>query len=459
MVIEQSWSLEEVLLHTDRFELYAEPLLSSFSSPWLALKKGMVEKLRSAIGKSAYKACEGAGFTPRAVFMVKVLDMVGNHITIRNEKWPRAKIKLDREVVERVKADVVYPVIFGRDIHRWKIDRHKMFYSVVLYEPRTGMMMRENLAKIKYPHAYSYFANFKKELMNAANYKQFGKGKPFFFIFRLRKQIFAPFKVVWREVGTKIDAVVIGGLKNQCLGEKSPLLDYTCVYIPLENEDEAHCICAVLNSAISRIVTSYIHLHPDPHVLDYIRIPRYDQGDNEHRQLVNLSKKAHKLAAKNGESELFKVEEDIDRLVAQLYGLTDDDLKEIKKSLAILEGGEVEEEEVEEEPEEVKVDFLDAVLRPNVVSSFEVAVSNPLGEKVMVELQLPERSFKLETDKEEERIHVKVPPLEVGEYKVPYKIITSQKVVEGDFTLYVKEEKRRRPREALASKLDKLLRE
>ena len=72
-----------------------------------------------------------------------------------------------------------------------------------------------------------------------------------------------------------------------------------------------------------------------------------------HVQLAKLAKKAHLFASQNNKIELIKVEEEIDKLVAHLYNITDEEYKEIKSSLAILEDKEVEEgdeEVVEHDP-------------------------------------------------------------------------------------------------------------
>jgi hypothetical protein len=170
-----------------------------------------------------------------------------------------------------------------------------------------------------------------------------------------------------------------------------------------------------------------------------------------------LSKGAHKLASENNVTELSKTEEEVDNAVARLYGLTDEELKEVKNCLKLLEGQEIEEESVEEESMEVTVDFLNAVASPNVPGSFDVAITNPPKDTVEIELQLPDRKVELETDKEQETIKVKTPPLPKGEHKIPYKIITKAKVAKGEFTLHVKEKKRFRKDESLTGKLDELL--
>ncbi|MEM4007219.1 MAG: hypothetical protein QXT92_06110 [Nitrososphaerota archaeon] len=62
---------------------------------------------------------------------------------------------------------------------------------------------------------------------------------------------------------------------------------------------------------------------------------------------------------RNPEEELVRVEEEIDRLVAKLYGMSDDALQDIKRLLAILEAEEAPEEgEVEEEALEPSIEFL-----------------------------------------------------------------------------------------------------
>ncbi|MEM3766214.1 MAG: hypothetical protein QXU46_04210 [Candidatus Bathyarchaeia archaeon] len=331
MVIEQTWTLEMVFAKTERITLYAEPLLGRIDSPWLALEKGVMKKLKSAIGQSAYKAHEGAGLTPRGIFITESLGSGGNYVTLKNvSDWSGSKVKIEKEIVLNVEKETVYQVFFGREISKWKISREKNHLAIVLYDVSTGEILKENFVKVNFPNAYAYYNYFKDILVKAANYKQYGKGKPCYFIHRVGKQIFSSFKVAWGEVGTQINATVIG----KSASDNGLLIpDYTCVYIPLYNENEAHYVCAVLNSTISRIVTSYIHLHPDPHVLEHIKIPKFDAKNEVHVKLAELSKKAHECAKKGDEKELTKIEDKIDELVAELYGLSSTELQRIKEQI------------------------------------------------------------------------------------------------------------------------------
>jgi hypothetical protein len=69
----------------------------------------------------------------------------------------------------------------------------------------------------------------------------------------------------------------------------------------------------------------------NPHIMDYIKIPRYVPDDKVHQDLSQLSQECHeKVAAGISVSDL---EEQIDELAAELWGLTKEELKDIKESL------------------------------------------------------------------------------------------------------------------------------
>jgi len=68
-----------------------------------------------------------------------------------------------------------------------------------------------------------------------------------------------------------------------------------------------------------------------------------------------ISENIRKLLSQvlSGKLELTKIEEQIDGLVAKLYGISDDELREIKRCLKILKEGEIDEEEMAEVQETV----------------------------------------------------------------------------------------------------------
>ena len=64
--------------------------------------------------------------------------------------------------------------------------------------------------------------------------------------------------------------------------------DHTCISVPTSSPEEAHFLAALLNSAPAQtIIRGYVVLHPSPHVLEHVAIPRFDAKKPLH---VHLSR-------------------------------------------------------------------------------------------------------------------------------------------------------------------------
>jgi hypothetical protein len=75
-------------------------------------------------------------------------------------------------------------------------------------------------------------------------------------------------------------------------------------------------------------------LHPDPHVLNNVRIPKFNPKDRNHIRLSELSRKAHRASVKGDSSEIQRLEDEIDRVAGKVWGLAEEDLREIRESLS-----------------------------------------------------------------------------------------------------------------------------
>ncbi|MEM3927885.1 MAG: hypothetical protein QXT07_02935, partial [Archaeoglobaceae archaeon] len=151
---------------------------------------------------------------------------------------------------------------------------------------------------------------------------------------------------------------VVGPVSDRYLKDRVVVPDHTVVMVSMNSEEEAHYLSAILNSSIVEFIGAYITVKG----LENLNIPKFDPNNPVHRQISQLSMKAHELAkciyakvkpdycreVRNPEEELAKVEEEIDRLVAELYGIPEDALKDIKRLLAILKAEEISEESEEE---------------------------------------------------------------------------------------------------------------
>lgn len=251
-------------------------------------------------------------------------------------------------------------------------------------------------------------------------------------------------------------------VNDKWLGCKLLLPENVLGFITSNYEDESHYVCAILNSSCAELILRSIaggskSFGSPKMVEDSINIPEFNRNNKTHIVIADLSKRAHQLANINDVAGLSKIEEEIDDAIATMYGLKIKELVEVKKTLRLLEGEEIDEEIAEDKPDDVRIDFLNAVVDPNTTGSIEIAIVNPRQETITVDLYFPNRKEEVKTNKEQDSIKVKIPPLEAGEHKIAYNIIANTRETKGEFTLHVKEKKRFRRKQELSSKLKELM--
>jgi len=98
-----------------------------------------------------------------------------------------------------------------------------------------------------------------------------------------------------------------------------------------------------LNSAPAQLaIQGYIVLHPSPHVLEHIAIPRYEAKNEIHKKLAKLSEQCHSAAAQDNSANLATLEAQLDELAAQHWGITNGELHLIQTALPKIEDSELE---------------------------------------------------------------------------------------------------------------------
>jgi len=447
-------SLNEALSACSQDKLVAVPVDDKDkNSAWLTEKPPVINALNKVKGISPYKAHAGVytGGT-NGVYWTKILEKTSpNLVTIEN-LYSVGKKELKR-VMSPVEVDLLHRLLRSGDVGRWKWKSES--YVIVPHTPVTSWRaIHESEMKSKFPQTYSYFAEFRDVLLKRPDYVLRRKRYPFYIMFNAHRISFMPYKVAWRRIASRMEAVVLGPLDDINIGRKVPVFQETLSYIPSQDENEAHFLCAILNSfEVDLLVRSFSQLggksFATPSVLEQIRIPKYDPMNEAHRKLAELSRKAHQLTLEATEEELAKVENEINELVGQLYGLTDEELEEIEKSLAILGGKWVEEVE---EAEELPALEPDVALRNNIVEAgkpfdLEVVVGNPLEEAirdVKVKAELPGRGVErvFQEVKGEEVIQVRLDELSEGQYKVKlvmdYNLEGVNRRLEKELSIFIK---------------------
>jgi hypothetical protein len=242
------------------------------------------------------------------------------------------KIKV-RNVNLAIEADFVFPLLRGRDIERWKA---VPTYQVLIPQdpdcPAKGFPEADMQAR--FPKTYTYLKQFEEPLRKRKVFKLFFdvETAPFYSVYAIGPYTFAPFKVVWREVSNSLDAAVCGSHDSRIA-----VPDHTLVYISCQAEEEAHYVCALVNSAPANfIVQGYVALHPSPHVLKYIKVARFNPKDKTHRALATNSQALHAATAAAETEKVAHLEAENLELAAAYWGLDKSEVTDIKASLEEL---------------------------------------------------------------------------------------------------------------------------
>lgn len=295
-------------------------------TPWLTLPSVELEKMKKAIGASAYRGRKGVEpLGAKGVYLLKEPKYVGKkRIQICN-LLARGRLKEVEDLGEHsglIEDKFVFPLISGRNIGRYGIINYT--YVLMPHENKKGVhnAVAEDELKVKYTDTYEWLAYFKKVLLETRkrNSKYFDEQRdPFYFLDNVGQYTFSPWKVVWREQNKQMIACVVSTKQESPLMGKLIIPDSKVLFCPLENKDEAHYLCAVLNSKpITDLIEGYtLELQRGIDILENIKIPKYDSKVKLHSTLSVLSLEAHNAYVER--KDVSDIQDKIDGMVFNLF--------------------------------------------------------------------------------------------------------------------------------------------
>ena len=322
--------LEGVMSLVKRRKFVAEPVNEKDkTSAWLTGRPGALRAIKKVLGKSDYEAHAGVNTGgANAVYWLEILDRRPDGLVLVANITEGQKREVPKIAPTAIESDLLYPLLRGRDVKRWQAQPSAWILMTHLPGMRLKAMPEKEM-QLHYPKTWSYLKQFEAVLRSRAAYKRyFRENAPFYSMFDVGDYTFAPYKVVWARIASSIEASVI---------ERNVVPQETLSIVVTKTTEEAHYLSAMLNcSPFNFAVVSYSQTggksFGSPHIIENIRIPKFDSQNPVHLRLAQLSEKAHELARTN--KALSEVEEEIDRPAAELWGLADEELAEIKRSLA-----------------------------------------------------------------------------------------------------------------------------
>ncbi len=123
-------------------------------------------------------------------------------------------------------------------------------------------------------------------------------------------------------MASRIDAVVLSSIRTG-YGMKKIISTDTTSLFAVNDKEEAHYLCAILNS---ELVDSFIKSFSEagrgfgaPSVMNNLAIPKFKADNKSHRKLAELSEEAHSLVQKEKPTQ--DVESEINELVRKLWNI------------------------------------------------------------------------------------------------------------------------------------------
>lgn len=318
-------SYKETETATVRRMLRAQPVGESETSPWMSAKPKALTAIRKVIGQAEYRAYEGANSGgANGIYWINISSEKDGLLIIENlNEIGKKKIKAVRTEIEK---ELVYPLLRGRDVERWKAVPSAQ--QIVAQDPKTRKGYELKWMDENCPKTRDYFMGFEEELRARSAFIKYQEDSALWSQFNIGTYTFAPYKVVWKEQSSEFECAVVSSVDGRVI-----VPDHKLMLVPFDNEDESHYVCALLASTIARfIVQAYtISTQQSTHILNNIKIPKYVAENETHKDLARLSKQCHEKASAG--ISVSDLEEQIDELAAELWGLTKEEMKDIRESL------------------------------------------------------------------------------------------------------------------------------
>lgn len=245
--IDQDATLEEVKHLTEHQKLAAIPTNNdSTASPWLTAPPTALPGIQKVTDNSNYQAYAGCCTWLNSAYWIRIIKRLSNGDLLIENLHDEGKIKLDR-IEMTIEPDLVYPLLRGRDIHRWFAKPSA--YIILSQDPHKRTGIPEKTMKLQYPKSYSYLKNFEQKLRNRSGYKSYFRSTdPFYSVYNVGPYTLSPWKIVYKDLTEVFQCAVIGSSDDPCLRSKPVLPDVTSRFIGFDKKNEAHFVAALLNS-------------------------------------------------------------------------------------------------------------------------------------------------------------------------------------------------------------------
>jgi hypothetical protein len=260
--------------------------------PYLIDETENLSSMTDLLGETSYRGRRATETSPQAITWLKYLGQPQSSIVlVENNVNPQAKklVAKSRYLLETIH---LYPMIQGKHVRAFGVE---IPGHVVLLPHDVGSgqeaIPEEQLRKFA-PMTMKYFTAYRTELENRGSRREYRSAGPFYSYWRVGPYTFAPFKVVWPEIG-QLRAAVISTTRTPWGEEKLIIPEGKVNLIACGASDEAHFVCGYLNAPLVRRAYQNMSSAIGRPVRLPFAIPGYDKERWTHRAIAAVSLAAH----------------------------------------------------------------------------------------------------------------------------------------------------------------------
>lgn len=282
-------------------------------------------EFKKIAGESEYTGRDGVDFYPQELYMLSVINpnLRKGIALVKNVQNAKSKHKAAQQTFP-IETKLLYPLVQSTDLGRFASPVPSLYVPFPYRQGSRSPIPIQELTKeapglMKYfndnRHLFAAKTSYNKKIVGAKHFSEY------YALTRVGAYSYADCYVAFRK-DTKWLAAVVQSVDTPWGERKVPKFQSHAVAMCERSDgtfivlEEAHYICAILNS---NIVTEYILNSSDKRsfkVRPPIRIPRFIQNNHDHKRLSMLSIKAH---AHNGDLKVVnEISSEIDQLVLRL---------------------------------------------------------------------------------------------------------------------------------------------
>ncbi|MGO8672135.1 MAG: N-6 DNA methylase, partial [Capsulimonadaceae bacterium] len=272
--------------------LTAAPVPGTEAGPWL---KGTWEqqdewkRIFDGSAKAVYTARKGVTTDANGIFFVKPIGRVDESMfSVVNDPTIGRRNDVPR-VQSTVEGIHLFPLLRGRGITAFSATIDPKYCVLV---PQRGMHGDPNLPQTA-PKTFAFLSNFRKILESRSSLRRFQSRQAWWSLWSTGAYTFSPYKVLWREMGGhSFASAYVGTVSHPILGNRIPIADHKLYFIPVDTEDEAAFLTAILNAPkVAAAISAYAsQLSFGVSVAEYLKLPKFDAQNQLHGQIAGLSR-------------------------------------------------------------------------------------------------------------------------------------------------------------------------